>query len=83
MLTLVENSIKHNIISKSSPLTIELSSEGDYISVRNNFNPRNDVISSGVGLENLSARCKLICGKEPVVNNKNKFFEVSIPIANI
>ncbi|MFQ3575938.1 MAG: hypothetical protein SNJ77_05830 [Cytophagales bacterium] len=37
---LIENAIKHNIISKNNPLKIEISVEGDWLVVSNNINPK-------------------------------------------
>lgn len=45
--TLVENAVKHNIVSKSKPLQIRIQSEGGGIMVSNNLQLRNDVKDSG------------------------------------
>jgi len=45
--TLVENAVKHNVVSKSRPLHITMKSEGDGIMVTNNLQLRNDVKDSG------------------------------------
>ncbi|MDO7744119.1 MAG: hypothetical protein MUP99_10105, partial [Pedobacter sp.] len=44
---LVENAVKHNVVSKSRPLHIKMKSEGDGIMVTNNLQLRNDVKDSG------------------------------------
>jgi two-component system LytT family sensor kinase len=45
--TLIENAVKHNMLSKTRPLRIKIESEGDYIVVTNNLQLRTDVKDSG------------------------------------
>lgn len=45
--TLVENAVKHNVVSKLKPLHIRIQSAGNGIVVTNNLQPRNDVKDSG------------------------------------
>lgn len=45
--TLIENAIKHNVLTKTRPLRISIKSEGNFIVVSNNFQPRKDVQDSG------------------------------------
>lgn len=47
MQTLLENAVKHNMLSKSKPLKIRMKSEGDFIVVSNNLQLRTDVKHSG------------------------------------
>lgn len=44
--TLIENTVKHNMLSKARPLRIKIESEGDYIVVTNNLQLRTDVKDS-------------------------------------
>lgn len=37
-------------------------------------------ISSGVGLQNLSNRCKLMIGTDILINNENQIFTVKVPL---
>lgn len=51
---LVENAVKHNIISDKKPLHLCLSVEGDYLVMKNANHPKKNVEgSNGLGLENL------------------------------
>jgi len=51
---LVENAIKHNIISDKKPLRIHVYVEGDYLVMKNASHPKKSVEgSNGLGLENL------------------------------
>ena len=79
---LVENAVKHNIISKSKPLKvdIEMGEEG-YIMVKNNIQPKlTKEKSTNFGLQSLSQRYKLLGNKKVKVEESATFFKVSIPI---
>ena len=45
--SLIENAVKHNVLSKENPLHIRICSEGPYIVVSNNLKLRHDVQDSG------------------------------------
>jgi hypothetical protein len=78
---LVENAIKHNEVSKSNPLSIEVFQEGEYIVVKNNLQKKNNVTdSTGVGLENIKARYGFLSENGVVVNENDGYFTVKIPI---
>ena len=78
---LVENAIKHNEVSKSNPLSIEVFQEGDYIVVKNNLQKKNNVTdSTGVGLANIKAQYNFLTGKEVDINDNDGYFTVKIPI---
>jgi LytS/YehU family sensor histidine kinase len=80
---LVENALKHNVVSKSNPLSIEVFSEGDFIVVKNNVQLKNSVgESTGVGLENIRARYKFLSDKAVEVLQEKGCFIVKIPIIN-
>ena len=78
---LIENAIKHNIISKSDPLTITVRQEGDYIVVENNIQlkPVNPV-STSTGLENIRQRYNFLSGKEALIVHSNGKYTVKIPM---
>ncbi|TCC82409.1 sensor histidine kinase [Pedobacter hiemivivus] len=44
--TLIENAVKHNMLSKEKPLKISIESQGDFIVVTNNLQLRSDVRDS-------------------------------------
>lgn len=78
---LVENSIKHNIVSKSKPLTIGIFIENNHIIVANNLQLKNSVSeSSGIGLANIQARYQYIADKKVVIEKTATEFRVSIPL---
>lgn len=80
--TLVENAIKHNVVSKKQPLVITIATTEDItISVSNPVQPKKEAEGGeGIGLANLSERYRLAWGKEITVNQKNDIFEVIIPL---
>ena len=81
---LVENAVKHNIVSTSKPLIIDIFEENDYIVVRNNNQPKTSkVLSNGIGLKNIQMRYRYHSSKEIVVENSEKFFTVKLPILKI
>ena len=81
---LVENAIKHNIVSKADPLTIKLSSEREMVIVENNIQlkPVKEP-SSQIGLKNISERYDYLCGKDAVTIEANSHFIVKIPLLNL
>jgi len=82
---LIENAIKHNIVSRGKPLHIELTANGnDTLVVRNNLQPRNaGEISTQIGLKNIAKRYELICGKSVIINHSKDFFEVELPLLSL
>jgi len=78
---LIENAIKHNIVSEEHPLRIEITNEGDYLQVKNNLQLRESSSESmGIGLKNLKARYQLLTDLPVVIENDGKFFIAKIPL---
>ncbi|NRB46505.1 MAG: histidine kinase [Saprospiraceae bacterium] len=80
---LVENAIKHNIVSKNKPLKIDisLSSDGKHLVVRNNLQRKiQPVESTGMGLENIKKRISFFTDELLIVSNKQDTFEVRLPL---
>ena len=78
---LIENAVKHNSITSSRPLTITISTEGEYIVVSNTKNPKlHPEESTGIGLANLSSRYELIVGRKVEVVDGEKIFTVKLPV---
>jgi LytS/YehU family sensor histidine kinase len=78
---LVENAVKHNVISGAKPLTVEIFTENNYIVVRNNIQRKiKPEISTHFGLQSLINRYKLLGEKPVVVEDNDAFFVVKIPI---
>jgi sensor histidine kinase YesM len=80
---LIENAIKHNEFSESSPLTIRIWLNGQYLKVSNNNKPKPySVNSTHIGLKNLSSRFKLICHRDIIVEKNKETFTVKLPFIN-
>src|SRR5262249_32808981 len=63
---LLENAIKHNVISASHPLHITITVEGEHLIVRNDLRPRTSKeASTGTGLENIRRRYIMLGAQEP------------------
>ncbi len=81
---LLENAIKHNEISKSYPLDIQINRFGDYISVKNKLKEKSQQQHrSGVGLENIRERYQFISDLSIEVQKTASYFEVKVPIVKL
>jgi sensor histidine kinase YesM len=81
MQALVENAIKHNDFNDKVPLGINVSISSNYVIVKNVINPKNYAMpSSGIGLNNLDNRYKLITKRNIIIENNFKMFSVKLPI---
>lgn len=77
---LVENVIKHNAISPSRPMVIEIAVRDNFLEVSNAICPKTGVDSAGVGLQNLSNRCSLMLGRPIEVESDGGIFKVKVPL---
>jgi two-component sensor histidine kinase len=79
---LVENAIKHNIISDDMPLKIEISMEEGFIMVRNNTQKKKTVISNNepLGLDNLKKRYAYLSDSSMEIIKSDGEFIVKLPI---
>lgn len=78
---LVENAIKHNVVTKDKPLEVFISNENDYIFVKNNLQSREENIeSTGIGLENLKQRYKLLSNLQPEFIIENDHYIAKLPL---
>ncbi len=79
---LLENAVKHNVVSSSKPLKISIYEEEGYLKIRNNSNPKEAIggKSTKVGLQNIADRYGLISEKSIQIENNNKTFTVSLPL---
>jgi two-component system LytT family sensor kinase len=63
------------------PLNIQISSKADnQIIVTNNLNPKSTTYSTGIGLENIVERYKLLTHKHVLIQNDQKHFSVTLPL---
>ena len=77
---LLENAIKHNVVNKSKPLRIEITTEDAYLVVKNNIQLKASGKSTGLGLKNLARRYAMISSREPQFIIGNSHYEARIPL---
>jgi sensor histidine kinase YesM len=79
---LIENAIKHNVISTAQPLKIEivLDPKNKSLTISNNLQPKFDTQGAGIGLKNLDERYRVLAGRVPEISNKDGQFTVAIPL---
>lgn len=79
---LIENAVKHNIISAESPLVIDIYNEGDMnLIVSNNLQIREQQLpSTGVGLKNIKDRYKLMTQRPTEFYIENNKYIAKIPL---
>ncbi|MFW5753774.1 MAG: sensor histidine kinase [Marinilabiliaceae bacterium] len=78
---LIENAIKHNRASTKKPLhiTLESNEEGE-LTICNNLQPKNNVYSTGTGLENVSRRYKMLSGKDIKTEETRESYCITLPL---
>ncbi|HEY6504275.1 MAG TPA: histidine kinase, partial [Chitinophagaceae bacterium] len=78
---LMENAIKHNIVSTDKPLKIEITALNGKLVVSNNLQKKNQVNeSTGIGLDNIRNRYKLLGSGQVEVTENGSSFTVAIPL---
>lgn len=78
---LVENAIKHNVISTADPLNIRIYSEAANIIVENNIQKKNVLPeeSKGIGLDNIRKRYSFLSDTPVEVSDSGRSFIVKLP----
>ena len=80
---LIENAIKHNSTSRKKPLMIRIYSQSaTSLVIENTLSPidNSQITSTGIGLNNIIKRFKLLGQQEPVVSRELESFKVSIQL---
>ena len=81
---LIENAIKHNVISSQKPLSIDIYIEDGKIVVSNNLQQKENVANSTkTGLQNIINRYKLLARESVDVIVTSQNFMVSIPVLKV
>jgi hypothetical protein len=78
---LLENTIKHNVVSEENPLKVIISEENGYLVVKNNFSPKT-ILEKGtkVGLNNIVERYNLITLRAVIIDKTPTHFTVKLPL---
>lgn len=79
---LIENAIKHNVVSKENPLRISIQQEGNqYLVVENNIQEKTILEkSTRVGLQNIINRYSLLTERQVQVIQDGGLFTVKLPL---
>lgn len=77
---LIENAIKHNVISTASPLSVYIELRNNTLIVRNTHNPKPNSEGTGIGLVNLNERFKILASQEVEIEQNEKEFKVVLPL---
>ncbi|TRW23059.1 histidine kinase [Flavobacterium zepuense] len=78
---LLENTVKHNIVSEQKPLHIRIFEEDGYLVVQNDFQKK-EVLQDrkGVGLQNIVSRYAIITARRVKIEQTEKHFAVKLPV---
>jgi sensor histidine kinase YesM len=78
---LLENAVKHNIVTTGKPLHVKIYEENDQLVVENNIQLKQVVKkSSGVGLNNIKQRYAILTKRQVIINEQSGNFKVAIPM---
>ncbi len=78
---LLENCIKHNVVSEQKPLHIKIFIKDNYLVVQNDLKKK-EVLQEGrgVGLQNIISRYGILTSRKVLVDQTNDVFAVHLPI---
>jgi hypothetical protein len=78
---LLENCIKHNVVSEAKPLHVKISIENNQLVVTNNLQKK-EVLSGrkGVGLQNIVNRYAILTKRTVLVEENEQEFKIFLPI---
>lgn len=79
---LVENAVKHNVVSRQKPIAVSIVSTGSpYLEVRNNLAKKKQAAeSTGIGLQNIRDKYKLLRRHDMEVREEEGRFVVKLPL---
>ena len=78
---LLENAIKHNVVSRLKPLTIHVKANSDSLTVTNSIQAKlTQEHSTQMGLKNIVKRYELLGDTHPVITNDGVQFSVTLPL---
>lgn len=80
---LIENAVKHNIVSRSQPLSIDIQidDQAQFITITNNIQKKLESVSStGMGLKNIQERFTFFTDRKIICTHEDDQFRVSLPL---
>jgi LytS/YehU family sensor histidine kinase len=80
----IENTIKHNELSKEKPLQVIIEIHKEYISIQNTKQPKHTTEKTkGIGIENIQKRYAFLTEKEVIIEETETNFTIKLPILNM
>jgi hypothetical protein len=78
---LLENTIKHNVVSENKPLHIKIEIKDNFLVVENNLQKK-EVLQDrrGVGLQNIISRYAILSERKVLIDENKESFAVYLPI---
>ncbi|HPH45431.1 MAG TPA: histidine kinase [Chryseolinea sp.] len=81
---LIENAIKHNVVSRKNPLHIKIFSNNGFITVINNLQEKETKEeSTQLGLRNIQNRYEFLSEDKVIIEKTENEFKVSIPLLQL
>jgi len=78
---LLENTVKHNVVSQQRPLRIRIFEEDGYLVVQNDYQKKQVLQDRrGVGLQNIVSRYAILTNRKVQVEQTEKYFTVKLPV---
>ncbi len=78
---LLENAVKHNVVTTSKPLHLKVFEENGMLVIKNNIQEKQVVKkSSGVGLQNIKQRYSILTDREMQISDAAGEFSVRLPM---
>lgn len=78
---LLENAVKHNVVTSAKPLHLKVHEKNGMLVVENNLQEKQVVKkSSGVGLQNIRQRYDILTDREVLIEKTSQDFKVSLPM---
>lgn len=77
---LIENALKHNVISGEKPLVIDIREEDGRLVVKNTLQRKNNSEGTRIGLQNIINRYRHLSGKAVQIIDTGDFFTVALPL---
>lgn len=79
--TLIENAVKHNIVSSDNPLRIQITTRDNYLVISNNKNKKEQVETSNrQGLTNLQTLYGYLSERPVLIEDGTDAFSISVPL---
>ncbi len=81
---LIENAVKHNVISNKKPLHVLIKRKDNWLAISNNLQVKAaEGASWGIGLQNIKDRFEILANKQVIVEKSDTEFIVEVPLLTI